>query len=242
MSTQKNTMNIMNPFTTELLNKITSIIVKRFVRSGSVDSNNYEDMVQTLRMRYLAKKDHIESLYKGDAQPQTYMSSVLNMMMLEELRQKARQISTEDIEAQEIHIEKPDTGLTPEQRAIIENEKSHLQRVLLTMGKDMAKILICLKMTYRIKVSDSDIEAYLQGRGPVQDADILNFAETEKNKDIYARLCQFFNAVEGSENKPDAIRIWLGTKVEQILKRMNSTGRSKYDNESLGILMELTYS
>lgn len=232
----------MNPFTTELLSKISSIIVKRFVRSGSVEPDEYEDMVQTLRMRYLAKKDHIESLYKGDAQPQTYMSSVLSMMMLEELRAKNRQLQTEDIEAREIHIEKPDTALTPEQKAIINNEKSHLERVLMSMGKDKAKIIVCLKLIYRIKITAQDMERYLQGRQYSGQKDILDFTESEKNKDIYQRLCQFFNQVEKSDNKPDAVRIWLGTKTDQILKRMNSTGKSRYDQESLGILMEIAYA
>ncbi len=232
----------MNPFSTELLNKITSILVKRFISSGSIPPDDYDDVTQNLRARYLAKKSHIESLYKGDAQPQTYMTSVLRMMLLEELRQMQRnRIVTEDIDAEGYHLEKPDRALSPEQKAIIENEKNHLSRVMLTMGKDRAKILMGLKMQYRIRITGQDFADYLAGRPSNGAEQYLEFSEMEHNKDINQRLCNITNLVEGAQNKPDAIRIWLSTKLDQIIKRMNATGKSKYDPESIGILMECMY-
>lgn len=232
----------MNPFSTELLNKITSILVKRFISSGSIPPDDYDDVTQNLRARYLAKKSHIESLYKGDAQPQTYMTSVLRMMLLEELRQMQRnRIVTEDIDAEGYHLEKPDRALSPEQKAIIENEKNHLSRVMLTMGKDRAKILMGLKMQYRIRITGQDFADYLSGRPSNGAEQYLEFSEMEHNKDINQRLCNITNLVEGAQNKPDAIRIWLSTKLDQIIKRMNATGKSKYDPESIGILMECMY-
>lgn len=232
----------MNPFSTELLNKITSILVKRFISAGSISPDDYDDVTQNLRTRYLAKKSHIESLYKGDAQPQTYMTSVLRMMLLEELRnmQKSR-LETETMDAEGYRLEKPDRSLSPEQKAIIDNEKQHLARVLMTMGKDRAKIIMGLKMQYRIRVTDDDWAQYLNGREANGAEQYLDFGDSEHNKDINARLCKITNLVEGAENKPDAIRIWLSSKLEQIIKRMNATGRSKYDSETLGILMEYMY-
>ncbi len=230
----------MNPFSTELLNKITSIIVKKFIRSGGIAPEDYDDMTQTLRAKYLAKKEHIESLYKGEAQPQTYMSSVLRMMMLEVLRQNQKTVDTVDIE--KATITEADRSLSPEQKAIIENEKVHFHRVMATMGKDRAKIMMCLKKINRLKVTDQDFDEYLDGRPDngarqyiVDDSDL-------HNKDIYANLCAITNLVEGSQNKPDAIRIWLGNKTDQIIRRMNTGNHSKYDNESIAILMELIYA
>ena len=233
----------MNPFSTELLNKITSIIVKKFIRSGGVAPEDYDDMTQTLRAKYLAKKEHIESLYKGEAQPQTYMSSVLRMMMLEVLRasQKSK-VDTVDIE--KATITEFDRSPSPEQKAIIENEKNHFRRVMATMGKDRAKIMMCLKKINRLHVSDEDFCQYLDGRPDNGARQYLNDESDVEaaNKDIYARLCQITNLVEGSQNKPDAIRIWLGNKIDQIIKRMNTGSHSKYDNESLAILLELMYA
>ncbi|MCR5454859.1 MAG: hypothetical protein K6F33_07735 [Bacteroidales bacterium] len=233
----------MNPFSTELLNKITSIIVKKFIRSGGVAPEDYDDMIQTLRAKYLAKKEHIESLYKGEAQPQTYMSSVLRMMMLEVLRQSQKsKVDTVDIE--KATITEFDRSPSPEQKAIIENEKNHFRRVIATMGKDKAKIMMCLKKITRLRVSDEEFDEYLDGRPDNGARQYLNDdGDVEAaNKDIYARLCNITNLVEGSQNKPDAIRIWLGNKIDQIIKRMNSGSSSKYDNDSLAILLELMYA
>ncbi len=232
----------MTVFSTELLNKITSILVKRFISAGSLTPDDYDDMVQTLRTRYLAKKEHIESLYKGDAQPQTYMTSVLRMMLLEELRSMNKsRIATEELDSDEYHLEKPDRSISPEQQAIIENEKHHLQMVLMTLGKDRAKVTLCLKMQNRITPTPRDWTDYLNGRPSNGAEKFLDFDEQEHNKDIFARLCNITNLVEGAANKPDAIRIWLSTKTEQIIKRLNATGKSKYDPETLGILLECTY-
>jgi len=231
----------MNPFSTELLNKITSIIVKKFIQSGGLDPDDYQDMTQTLRTRYLAKKSHIESLYKGNAQPQTYMSSVIRMMMLEELRNiKKTRIPTHDIEP--AMITKADNALTPEQKAIIENEKIHFGRVMMTMGKDKAKIKLCLKMLYKITPTHDDLLEYADGRPTNGAEQLLDIDESMLNKDIYARMCSVTNAIEQCNNKPDAIRIWLSNRIDQIIRRMNSTNNSKYDNDSLGILVELIYS
>lgn len=233
----------MNPFSTELLNKITSIIVKKFIRSGGIDPDDYDDMTQTLRAKYLAKKEHIESLYKGEAQPQTYMSSVLRMMMLEVLRQSQKyKVDTVDIE--KATITEFDRSPSPEQKAIIENEKKHFLRVMATMGKDRAKIMMCLKKINRLRITDEDFAEYLDGRPDNGARQLLNATDDAEaaNKDIYARLCQIANLVEGSQNKPDAIRIWLGNKTDQIIKRMNAGNRSKYDNDALSILLELMYS
>ena len=231
----------MNPFSTELLNKITSIIVKKFIRSGGIDPDDYDDMTQTLRAKYLAKKEHIESLYKGEAQPQTYMSSVLRMMMLEVLRQSQKsKVDTVDIE--KATNTEFDRSPSPEQKAIIENEKGHFQRVMATMGKDRAKIMMCLKKINRLRVTPQDFDDYLDGRPDNGARKYLEDDVEAHNKDIYASLCNITNLVEGSQNKPDAIRIWLGNKTDQIIKRMNSGNRSKYDNDSLAILLELMYS
>ena len=193
----------MNPFSTELLNKITSIIVKKFIRSGGIAPEDYDDMTQTLRAKYLAKKEHIESLYKGEAQPQTYMSSVLRMMMLEVLRaSKKSDVETVDIE--KATITEFDRSPSPEQKAIIENEKSHFRRVMATMGKDKAKIMMCLKKINRLQVTDEEFAEYLDGRPDNGTHQYLNApADVEAaNKDIYARLCQITNLVKARKTSP----------------------------------------
>ena len=104
--------------------------------------------------------------------------------------------------------------------------------------------MMCLKKINRLQVTDEEFAEYLDGRPDNGAHQYLNApADVEAaNKDIYARLCQITNLVEGSQNKPDAIRIWLGNKIDQIIKRMNSGSRSKYDSDSLAILMELMYA
>ena len=229
-------------FPLEMLEKISSIIVKKFIKAGYITPDDYQDYNQTLKTRYLTNREKIEGKFKADSLPQTYMSSVLKNMMLEELRsgKKYKERSQEYEKAALLSGEK-DRSLSPEERAVIENEKKHLQRVFLSLGKHRAKVLLGCKMIQRLKITDSEFEDYLDGRASNGAEKYLDFLPGEQNQDIYQKLCMITNLVEGKDNKPDAIRLWLGKKIEQIIMRLNSGSVSKYDAETFGILLEAAY-
>ena len=53
-------------FSTELLLKISEIVVKKFVKNGSVKYDDYKDVKQSIIEKYLRKKDKIESSFTGN--------------------------------------------------------------------------------------------------------------------------------------------------------------------------------
>ncbi|MBQ9213882.1 MAG: hypothetical protein IJ150_08090, partial [Bacteroidales bacterium] len=129
----------------------------------------------------------------------------------------------------------------PENQAVIENEKKHLQKVFLSLGKDRAKVLLGCKMIQRLKVTKEEFEDYLDGRPSKGSEKYLEVSNDDQNRDIYEKLCIIINLVEDKNNKPDAFRLWLNKKIEQIIARLNSNNISKYDNETFGILLEAVY-
>ncbi|MBQ3691191.1 MAG: sigma-70 family RNA polymerase sigma factor [Bacteroidales bacterium] len=236
------TENAEEVFPLQMLEKITSITVKNFIKAGYIGPEDYQDFTQTLKMRYLSAKERIEGKFKSDSLPQTYMSSVIKNMMLEELR-AGKKYKERSIEFQKAAIIKgdKDDSLSPENRTVIENEKKHLQKVFLTLGKDRAKVVMCCKMVWKIKVTDLEFRDYLQGRDSNGAEKYLDFDDKEQNQDIYQRLCMITNLVENKNNKPDAVRLWLSKKIEQVITRLNANRISKYDAETFGILLEETY-
>jgi hypothetical protein len=230
-------------FPLSMLEKISSIIVKKFIKADYIRPEDYEDFVQTLKMRYLSNKEKIEGKFKADSLPQTYMSSVLKNMTLEELRsgKKYKERSAE-YEKSVLRQGDKDTSLSPENRTVIENEKKHLQRVMLSLGKDRAKVLLGCKMVQRLSVTKQEFEDYLCGRPSNGAEEYLKVSPSDQNQDIYQKLCIITNAVEGKNNKPDAFRLWLNKKTEQIIARLNSGNVSRYDSETFGILLEAVYN
>jgi hypothetical protein len=96
-------------------------------------------------------------------------------------------------------------------------------------------------MVWKIKVTDLEFRDYLQGRDSNGAEKYLDFDDKEQNQDIYQRLCMITNLVENKNNKPDAVRLWLSKKIEQVITRLNANRISKYDAETFGILLEETY-
>ena len=235
--------NSTEQFTLSMLDNISSIIVKKYIRCQYISPDDFDDYAQTLRTRYLANKEKIEGKFKGDSQPKTYMSAVLMNMMKEELRSSTKyKKRTAEFEKVAVKQGDEDNSISPENRTVIENEKKHLQRVFLTLGKERAKILMCCKMVFKIKVTDKDFEEYLDGRPSNGAENYLTFSEDDQSKDIYQKLCMITNLVENKENKSDAIRLWLNKKIEEKrLPRRNCNHVSKYDMETFGILLEATY-
>lgn len=229
-------------FPLSMLETISSIIVKQYIGDRRIDPEDYDDFTQTLKTRYLASKDRIEAKFRGDSQPQTYMSAVLNNMLREEIRTYDRHKQRSDeFEKVAMQSGETDNSISPEDRAIIENEKKNLRRVFLTLGKNRAKVLLCCKMVFRLKVTDEDLDEYLNGRPSNGAEKFIEVSDSDQNQDIYQKLCQVTNLVEGKDNKSDAIRLWLSKQIDQIITRLNSNGISKYNLETFGILLEETY-
>ena len=134
-----------------------------------------------------------------------------------------------------------DSSISPENQAVIENEKKHLQKVFLSLGKDRAKVLLGCKMIQRLRVTKEEFEDYLDGRPSKGSEKYLEVSNEDQNRDVYEKLCIIINLVEEKNNKPDAFRLWLNKKIEQIIARLNANNISKYDNETFGILLEAVY-
>jgi hypothetical protein len=229
-------------FPLSMLEKISSIIVKKFIKAGYIKPDDYQDFTQTLKTRYLSSRERIEGRFKADSLPQTYMSSVLKNMMLEELRvdKKYKERSME-YEKNAMRQGDRDTSLSPENRAVIENEKKHLHRVFLSLGKDRAKVLLGCKMIQRLEVTKQEFDDYLNGRPSNGAEKYLRVSKEDQNQDVYQKLCVIINLVENKNNKPDAFRLWLNKKTEQIIARLNAGKISRYDGETFGILLEAVY-
>lgn len=228
-------------FTNDMLLKISEIIVKKYIKIGYVKSTDYKDIRQTLIEKYCAKRQHIESLYDNRALPSTYMSVVLYKMLLEVLRSDTSGRNNFALYQKNVMLAKPRYELSPEERLVLANEAEYLKRVIASFADKTPKVLLFCKMFFRINPTEDDLRAYVGDDNIDQYLAFVKVSANDKDKDVFALLCDLCNRVEGKNNMPDAVRMFVNKTVDAILVRLNGSRRADYNRETLGLLFEYSY-
>ncbi len=234
--------NKIQAFSTELLLKISDIIVKKFIKNGSIKYDDFEDIRQSLIEKYLNKKDKIESSFNGSAKIETYISAVLYRMVLEILRSKKSEANNNSKFEESIKFFNTEKVINPEEQLIIENEKKYLQRVLQTLGKEQFKISLFIKYYFRIIIKSFDLNNYVPSNLIKSLLKILTFEINTKDKEIFSNLSEVQNSFETKKVKPDAVRMFINKNIERIINRMNGTKRAFYTKDTLSILFEMYHN
>ncbi len=225
-------------FTASKLQKITDIVVKKFIQNGSLYYDDFEDVKQSVMVKYYSKQKTIEAAYSGAAKVETYLSAVVYRMVLEILRSKTslarRKLEYED-HSKLINNNKP---LNPEEETIIKNEVVYLNRILLTLGKEKDKIFLFLKYYFKLKIKLIDLGTFVKSELRSKILEILKNTIPLKDKEIYEKLCEVQLIVEQKITKIDAIRMYINKNIDKIISLLNANERAFYTKETLRILFE----
>jgi len=229
-------------FSTDLLIKVTNIIVKKFVKNGSINFNDFDDVKQNIIEKYLIKKEKIESAYTGSAKPETYISAVVFRMALEIIRRDKNKLQQHSTYENNVKIYNREKTINPEEELIIKNEKTYLERVLLTLGNDHIKAILFIKFYFRIMIENNDFKNYIPENKINEAEKILQYNDNIRDKEIYLKLCELHNLFEQKQIKPDAVRMYINKNIDKIINRLNNNGRTFYTKDTLSILFELLYN
>ncbi len=229
-------------FSLEQAMKIIDIIVKKFIKSGQINYDDYDEIKQILIEKYLNKQTTIAASFSNKSKVQTYISAVIYKMLLEVLREsknyKNKVKKTESILANDYR----QTVISPEDQLVIEDEKRYLTRVFESFGPEQDKLILFLKIYFQIDFTDTDLIKYCKiGKDKVS-AEFEGYENKLADKDIYKILCRLHFLGENKTVMPDAIRMYINKSIERLIARMNGKNeRAYYTRESLGILIEMTY-
>jgi len=218
---------------------IVEIICKKFVSNGSIQTDQFEDLKQSILEKYLLKKDRILNSFNRTAKIETYISSVIYRMALEVLRSK---LYKRHENSDPIKLSNYNNELDPEEQVILKYEKEYLERVLLTLGKNAKKIILFCKVFFRIMIIKKDLIDYISFNILEKVLKELNRSTLMKDKEVYEMLSKIENQAENKNTKADAVRMFILKQIQKIAERMNFGGRAKYTKESLQILFEITFS
>lgn len=200
-----------------------------------------DDVKQEIIRKYLDKKEQIANSFKGDANYETYYTAVLYRMCCEIIRSGQR--SWDHVSnREEVSYYLKDSLRNTETDIIIKNEKDFLLRILEMFDDETAKLILFLKCLFGMHIGQSDLEEYTDEYQELGLQDLLMKNFTSK-QEVFSALAMTQKRVENNNAKPDAVRMWLHKRMDQIIVRLNGTHQqSFYDRQSLQVLFEYTFS
>ena len=217
------------------------IIVKKYTASGLFKPADFEDVVQEINASLLAKMPMMQVQYNGISLFRTYFSVIVRNICLK-IHERSKRNFEVDIETI------GEMGFNSvEDRTAIEQEIRRFRAILGLYRKQRPKLLLCLKVRYRIPVSSEDLAGWYPHL-PSDDVTTLleHFAgdyDGVGDREIYKTLMPIVNRLERKHSTPDALRKWTDSKIQDILGFLNGPpSRTKHTPETLKILVDDFFS
>jgi RNA polymerase sigma factor (sigma-70 family) len=218
------------------------IIVKKFIIAGIFTAGEYEDIVQEVNVALLTKIPAMQSQYNGMSLFRTYFSVIVRNICMKE----HAKIDTEIILDQEGIIGFIDNTHV-EEKIAFEEEIQKFRSILGLYYRQRPKLLLCLKLYYRIPLTSEDINLWYPKCSPLDHNILLeNFGSNYDGKNdgqIYAIVTPIMNKNEKKDNSADAMRKWTDSKIREIIEMLNGKSRKLTHNEdSLKTLIDNFFS
>jgi hypothetical protein len=215
------------------------IIIKSFIKSGSLRFSDYYDIKQTVIEKLLLKEEKIKNQFQGMSKFSSYMSVIIQNECNELIRQKNRMLI---IDKEINHPEDIIVSTNPENLLVIKQEISRLNKILNMYYHSRNKIILCLKLKYRIPLCFIDFSRY-NNQIKMEEYQFfltgLNPYITINDYELYSKAILVFNKYEEKENSPDALRKFIQLKTSELILLLNgSPPTSFYNEETFQILFE----
>ena len=218
------------------------IIVKKFILSGIISRADFEDAVQEALSEVLTKIPTMQKQYNGMSLFKTYFSVIVRNSCMREFAKARRKNIVHQAEI-------PDDGETDtvDKKISLEEEIRRFKTVITLYYKQRPKLLLCLKLHYRIPLNAEDIRRWNPDCSSSDHAKLIeNFGSNFDAKDyaeIFRIITPIMNRHENKNNSPDAVRKWIDSKIDEIIDLMNGVcKRTNYDDETLKTLVDDFFS
>jgi len=214
------------------------IIVMKFIRSGGFSYQEKMDIIQTINEEILLKTHKIIDQYQGKSKFRTYLAIIIQNICYEILRKKKNNI---EVEIEKVNLTDEET-LSPQNSIIIQQEILRLKNALEFYYKQKDKLILCLKLKFRIPHSIIDFQQYsvkiTQEEFNQFENAVNPYIETT-DLSIYQALVKICNKHEKKENSSDSLRKWISLKINELIEFLNGVPpASNYSEETLQILFE----
>lgn len=206
------------------------IIVKKFIRDGHFKAQEFDDVVQDVNLALLGKIPAMQAQYNGMSLFRTYFSVIVRNICL-----KRHRIIDKNIVAEEDDNVSIELSVSIDDGFIMKDEAQRFRTVLKLFERHLPKLLLCLKLHYRIPLEEKDILTWYP-QSNRKDVDLLmrHFSgefDSMTDSEIYNIVTPIMNRNERKENTADAVRKWTYSKIHEIVRLLNVKPHETNHNE-----------
>jgi RNA polymerase sigma factor (sigma-70 family) len=219
---------------------IIRLIVRSYVRTRMFLPSEFDDIVQHLNKELLEKLPRIREQYNGMSLFRTYFANIVRHACLSLHTKRRSRPSFLELERT---AELMEPG-SPENKLLIEHDIHVFHAIMEQFHSEKAKLLLCLKLMYRIPIARLDIMNWWPGC-PERDIDAFLVAVSQEggeavtHKDVFSLFQPLVNGAETNHTTADSIRHWADVRITLILHLLNGNPpNSAHNRETLGILFE----
>jgi tRNA nucleotidyltransferase/poly(A) polymerase len=223
----------------EQLMEIIQRVVSRYVAKKSIPQREASDAEMSVFEKFWDNREKILSSFQGRSQLTTYCIAVANRMCCEFIRKEKKHWNQLHEAMETVAENQTNTNqFEAEKEMHFKNEVKRLSHALHFFNGEQNKLKLFLKYYLDIPIHKSDIES-LQTDDVATISSLLNQDEPISKGEKFENLAKVVNLLENKNVKSDSVRMWLNNRFETLLSRLNGSGISSHDNESVTVLMEM---
>jgi DNA-directed RNA polymerase specialized sigma24 family protein len=213
-------------------------IVYFYIEQGMFSVHQKEDIVQSVNLEILKRIPSIQQHFNGSALLRTYFSAIVRNICIH----MGKKYVVKPVPLHSLPGGDADGGLQTD-RYSIQQARSVFGAILVQLGPYEPKLRICLNLRYRHPLTREDILHWWPGCGNREMNNLLamfggDYRHLEE-KEIYPKIVPYFNAAEGKVSGNDAMRKWTASKIQIILRLLQTAfPGSNFDEEVVRILFE----
>lgn len=213
-------------------------IVVRYRTCGLLRGAEPDEILQVVNLEMLKKVESIRQHYDGRSFLRTYVAQAAVNACLKYARDQKK--------VEQVEMSDDITPVAPASvvaQLLIQETKEDFRTILRLFGRRLPKILLFLKICYRLPIAEHDVlSAYPRCRKQ----DLQPFMKQVRGEyteatdaQLLEDLAPCFNGFERSSTTPDGYRRWMNERVLEICDLLNGDPPvSSFDRGTLRILVE----
>jgi DNA-directed RNA polymerase specialized sigma24 family protein len=206
-----------------------------------------EDIIQELLTRFLADKIfRIQKKYDANFSQMpsftSYIMVCVRNIYIDIVREGKFLMLKRDSEPMRLREMEFSTAETPLQNALLEEEYAKLKDILQLHPSCQGKIILCLKLKFRLTVYSADVKRCFPNCSPDDIAQLGRDFRTKKDRDMFKAIIGVFNRHEANPVQADTLRKWIENKITVIIDLMNRMHHAAvYNSKNISDLISLFF-
>jgi DNA-directed RNA polymerase specialized sigma24 family protein len=215
--------------------------IYQFVKVGRFLKADHNEIRQEVNEKLLKRIHKIRDQFNNKSLLTTYLIAVIRNICHDIHRKKISEPVFLNYEATIVNLKENDSFNS----LVLKEEKVRLKKIMELFFNERDKLILCLKLKYRIPFTYNDIKLAapcisIDEYKSLYDSIKPYLSATDSM--IYAGLTGIFNKHEKKKNSPDALRKWISKKTTEIISLLNTDlARHNYTEETLQILFEMCF-